>query len=250
VPKLARVEMSAGPDNDRPSSHSQGSIDQIAALTANTAEVDSLPDGWRVVRLRDIVQKPKQLDPRRAPDQRFKYIDVSAVSNQTLRIEGYTEYEGRDAPSRARKLVQTGDVIFATVRPSLKRVAMVPEHLDGQICSTAYCVIRSKPEVADSAFVFQAVITDDFVRRVSAMQRRASYPAVTDANVLDQVIPLPPLPEQRAIAHVLRTVQRAREVEEKRLRSLELLFAALLRDLTTGRLRIAEGTRSEIVGVT
>lgn len=40
--------------------------------------------------------------------------------------------KGEDAPSRARKLVQANDVLFATIRPTLQRIAIVPEHLDKQ----------------------------------------------------------------------------------------------------------------------
>lgn len=75
----------------------------------------------------------------------FEYVDVSAVSNELWKIMATTQYTGATAPSRARKPVQKQDVIFAIVRPTLKRVAVVPDHLDGQIVSTAFCVLRSDP---------------------------------------------------------------------------------------------------------
>ncbi len=110
-------------------------------------------------------------------------MDVSAISNERLQIDNYVEYLGIDAPHRARKIAKSNDVIFATVCPYLKRIALVPQILDGQIVSTAFCVIRCKPDVADPKFVFHAVSTDDFVERVSASQRGSSYPAVTDRDI-------------------------------------------------------------------
>jgi type I restriction enzyme S subunit len=53
------------------------------------------------------------------------------------------------------------------------------------------------------------------------------------------VIPLPPLPEQRAIARVLHAVQAAREARQRELTSLDELFRALLEELMTGRVGVA-----------
>jgi type I restriction enzyme S subunit len=211
-----------------------GALDEgTAAVDYAATELSTLPSNWRVVPLAQAVVKTKQVDPTRRPTERFRYVDVSSVSSQSLRIEGYTEYEGKNAPSRARKLISTGDTLFATVRPSLKRVAVVPADLDGEICSTAFCVIRANPELADPGYVFFATSADRFVGSVSEHQRGSSYPAVSDRDVLNEEIPLPPLPEQRAIARVLRTVQRAREQTEAVIAATRQLKASLLHHLFT-----------------
>lgn len=196
-------------------------------------ELGLLPEEWKVVPLREAVLKAKQVNPKKTPDWHFKYVDVSAISNERLSITDYREYKGKDAPSRARKLILAQDVIFATVRPYLRRVAIVPPELDGEICSTAFCVIRAKSEVADSAFLFFASSTEEFVARVSEYQRGSSYPAVTDNDVLDELIPLPPLPEQEAISHVLRTVQEAIEATEQVIDATRELKRSLMNHLFT-----------------
>lgn len=192
-----------------------------------------LPDGWIEVKVGDVVEKTGQRDPSRNPTKRFKYVDVSSVSNESLSITGYIEYEGKNAPSRARKAIKDGDVLFATVRPSLKRVATVPRELDDEICSTAFCVLRAKADVVDPEFLFFVTVNDSFVDRVTEHQRGSSYPAVTDNNIKEEFILLPPLAEQRAIAHVLRTVQRAKESTEKVIASTRQLKQSLMRHLFT-----------------
>ena len=109
-------------------------------------ELGDLPAEWEVVRLGDVTLKTKNRDPRQQPDKRFRYIDVSSVSNETYRIIEAQTLLGCDAPSRARKEVKAGDTIFATVRPYLRNIAQVPEHLDNEICSTGFCIIRANPE--------------------------------------------------------------------------------------------------------
>ena len=108
------------------------------------SEIGPLPAHWRVVRLGEVAEKTRQLDPCKTPDWSFKYVDVSSIDNESLRITRCQSFIGKEAPSRARKQIKFGDVLFATVRPYLKRIAMVPSELDGQICSTAFCVLSSQ----------------------------------------------------------------------------------------------------------
>ncbi len=183
--------------------------------------------------------KTEIFDPTKNPDEPFRYVDVSAVSNELWKITTPAEHKGSGAPSRARKLVRADDAIFATVRPTLKRVALVPEDLDGQIVSTAFCVLRADPMLADPGFIYYSLLTDEFVDRVGNLQRGASYPAVTDSNVLDQEITVPPLPEQRAIAGVLAKIQAAVEVREKIVAALKELKAETMAKL------FREGLRGE-----
>ncbi|MBI3015044.1 MAG: restriction endonuclease subunit S [Candidatus Tectomicrobia bacterium] len=198
-----------------------------------------MPQGWRNVPLRSLCLKTELADPTKSPHKSFRYIDVSAVSNGLWKIISSTEHTGSTAPSRARKLVKANDVIFATVRPTLRRVAMVPDHLDGQVVSTAFCVIRVNPTQADALFIYYSLLTDEFLDRIGNVQRGASYPAVTDGDVLRQEILVPPLSEQCAIAAVLSKIQSAVEVQEKVVATLKELKAATMAKL------FREGLRGE-----
>ena len=202
-------------------------------------EIGPLPAHWRVVKLGEVVEKTKQIDPRKKPEWFFKYVDVSSVDNELLRITSYQNFAGKEAPSRARKQIDAGDVLFATVRPYLKRIAIVPPELDGHICSTAFCVLRAKNEI-DACYLFFAVAHEPFVQRVAEHQRGSSYPAVTDQDVLREVIPLPPLDEQREIARILQAVDAKIAAEQARRSALEELFKSLLHELMSGRIRLSD----------
>lgn len=197
-----------------------------------------VPENWEIVELRQATLKTKNVNPVKKPKSVFKYIDVSGVSNESLRIQSYTEYIGKDAPSRARKHIKHNDVIFATVRPYLKRVAYVPPELDDQVCSTAFCVIRAHPKLADPSYLFYYTSSDTFVQRVSEQQKGSSYPAVTDKDVLNQLIPLPLLAEQQAIGRVLSSVDRRIEAKQNKKDALDALFQTLLQDLMTAKIRV------------
>jgi type I restriction enzyme S subunit len=173
-----------------------------------------LPDGWKWSTLGDVCDGTAQIDPRRSPTRQFRYIDISAVDNKANRIAETRGIYGADAPSRARKPVRDGDVLFSTVRTYLRNVAQVPPELDGQIASTGFCVLRAGREV-EPRFLFRYLLTDEFIRRVSELQRGISYPAITDRDVFAQPIPIPPLPEQlRLVENIERLLEQSRTARE------------------------------------
>lgn len=205
-----------------------------------------IPESWTKSSIGKIVVKAKQRDPRKKPDEVFQYADVSSVSNVSFKITSTTPTLGSDAPSRARKAIETDDVLFATVRPALKRIALVPPELDGAIVSTAYCVLRCDKAIAEPRFLYYFLITDHFNARMVNLERGASYPAVRDSDVTASWFPLPPLPEQKKIVHILSTVQRVIETQERLIRTTTELKKALMHKLFTEGLHNEPKKQTEI----
>jgi type I restriction enzyme S subunit len=197
-------------------------------LKLKKTEIGEIPENWEVVKIKDVVLGIEQNDPSKTPLQEIKYIDVSSISNEFLKIVGYKSYLGKDAPSRARKVLKENDIVFATVRPYLKRIAFIPKEYDGFYGSTAFCVLRSNPEKILPYFLFYYVSTDIFVSKVSGYQTGSGYPAITDDNIKNELIPLPPLPEQQEIAEILQTIDQKIEIEKKKKELYHELFKTLL----------------------
>jgi len=169
------------------------------------------------LKLADVCLKTEVVDPRSKPDWKFKYVDISSVDNVQKKFIGWHDLTGKNAPSRARNLMRCGDVILATTRPNLNAVAQVPEELDGQVCSTGFCVLRAG-ENLDRDFLFLFVRSSLLVKSLSDLVKGALYPAVSDKQVFAQEIPLPDLPTQRRIAARLKeqlaAVEQARQLAE------------------------------------
>jgi type I restriction enzyme S subunit len=171
----------------------------------------------------------------------FCYVDITSVDNICKRIVSTKTLLGSDAPSRARQVILAGDVIVSTTRPNLNAVATVPAELDGQICSTGFCVLRANSDV-DRDYLFAYVQTEEFVQSLSRLVKGALYPAVTDKHVRAQLIPLPPPSEQKRIAAILNEqmvgVERARAAAEAELElSASLIEAYLRQSLSNGNVR-------------
>ncbi len=198
-----------------------------------------LPSDWKRERLEKLCLKTSQKDPRKDPETPFIYVDVSSISTQSFSIVEAKSLIGKNAPSRARKLIRKDDIIFATVRPTLKRVAIISDEFDNQICSTGYCVLRPNKMHLFPPFLYFQLLTENTTNRVAALQKGATYPAISDSDLFSQLILLPPLPEQRAIARALRAVQAARETRLREIALERERKAALMEHLFT------HGTRGE-----
>jgi len=183
--------------------------------------------------IRQVVERTALWSPIEDSEEHIRYIDVSAVSSEDLRIINSASHTPRTAPSRARKIVRANDTVFATIRPGLKRVAKVTQQFDGAVVSTAFCVLRPIPEEVDPDFLFFVVSSDSFVLEVADLQTGASYPAVRDKDVLDHEIPFPSLLEQRGIATVLRAVRASLSREIEMLKHTSALKQAAMRKLFT-----------------
>jgi type I restriction enzyme S subunit len=194
-----------------------------------------VPTRWRTVKLGEVcVSKAETPNPADAPDSTFVYVDITSVDNVSKRIVAPKELIGRNAPSRARQIIRTGNVLLSTTRPNLNAVALVPPELDGQIASTGFCVLRSGEQI-DSEFLFSYVRTPQFVSNLTELTKGALYPAVNDKQIFAQIISLPPLDEQKRIAARLRErmaeVERARAAVQMQLDAAQSLPAALLREI-------------------
>ncbi len=188
---------------------------------------------WRTMPLSTLCEETRTTNPSTRPDTLFKYIDVSSVSNEAYQIVGVKSVLGKDAPSRARKVVRRDDVIIATVRPTLTRVAIVPAELDGEVCSTGFCVLRASNEELNPQFLYFYLLTDAVRDRVEALQTGATYPAINDDDLFRLEICLPSLSEQRAIAQALTAVQRAMEARQRELALERERKAALMEHVFT-----------------
>ena len=168
---------------------------------------------------------------RAAPDEEFRYIDLSAVDQDTKSITEAREIACAEAPSRARQLVRTGDVLVSTVRPNLNGVALVPNDLNGATASTGFCVLRPDPEKLSGSYLFHWVKSAAFVGDMVSKATGASYPAVSDRIIFESLFPLPPLEEQHRIAAILDQAETLRTHRRTALALLDSLTQSLFLDM-------------------
>ncbi len=185
------------------------------------------PKGWAVGRIAEVCAKCSTRDPRKTAESRFIYIDISAVDPSRGQIVGHKEIIGAKAPSRARQVVHSGDVVISTVRPNLRATALIPNELDKQICSTGFCVIRPTEHMT-SAFLYALARSNWFVEHLMKKVRGAQYPAVTDKDIFGLNIPVPPIKNQTVFSERFNQIISIQSQQETATQKAQATFDALL----------------------
>jgi type I restriction enzyme, S subunit len=192
----------------------------------------NLPDEWEIKKLSDVCCNTSNIKWKDNRNVEFKYVDLTAVSRDSLQITEAKLINSTNAPSRAMKIIKTNDVIFATTRPTLKRIAIILNNYNNQICSTGFVVLRNKKSVIEPEFIFYYLQSDLFIDRMESLQRGTSYPAVTDRDVKETILPIPPINEQKRIVAKLdkcfEAIHIARANVEKNLQNAKDLFQSQL----------------------
>jgi len=201
--------------------------------------IGMVPESWKIVSLDSICQSTEKVNLAEEAERSIHYIDVSCVSREFLCIESTRKYLLKEAPGRARKCVKTGDVILATIRPTLHRIAHISHKLNNQVCSTAFCVLRARSEKVIDKYIYHAVQRKEFIDLLARIETGASYPAVTDEQVKAQCIPLSSsLAEQQDIVTILDAIDQKIALHQQKHAVLQDLFQSLLHQLMTGKLRV------------
>jgi hypothetical protein len=166
---------------------------------------EGLAEAYGTRSLEDVVAlNPDSIDPAfEFGTQKFKYIDISAITNGTGRIDAPKTMSGAAAPSRARRRIRTGDVLVSTVRPNLRGTAQVMPDLDGQVASTGFAVLRPSTAILSEFLVYQ-MLSDFAIEQLVGEARGGHYPAVNDLRLRRVQLVAPPTRVQLETASVFR----------------------------------------------
>lgn len=148
------------------------------------------------------LSKLAKFNPKSTLPEKFKYVDLESVLGTDL--ISYREVSRENAPSRAQRLAQKGDIFYQTVRPYQKNNYRFDSGEKDYVFSTGYAQLRP---LIDSAFLLARLQEESFVNKVLERCTGTSYPAINSKDLSKISVTIPQtIEEQSAIGSLFRTL--------------------------------------------
>jgi len=194
----------------------------------------------------DFTTKPRGLDLSKNGDE-FPFFPMDQIPIGRIRVSEFTAKPLSQLGSGT--YVENGDLMVAKITPSFEngKQAIVDIETDFAYATTEVIPMRGREGVSDTLFLFFYLLHPEVRSDLAGKMEGSTGRQRLSKTVLgDRFIPLPPLAEQKKIAHILSTVQRAIEAQERIIQTTTELKKALMHKLFTEGLRNEPQKQTEI----
>lgn len=175
---------------------SAGSGQASGQLRFKDENGNDYPD-WEEKRLGEICEVNPKI---KVLPSNFVYIDLESVEKGQLIKENRIDLI--DAPSRAQRSLEVGDILYQTVRPYQKNNLFF-NRIGDYVASTGYAQLRYKES---AMYIYQLMHHDGFVNKVLVRCTGTSYPAINSTDLAKIHVSIPCLEEQQKIATYLSSI--------------------------------------------
>jgi type I restriction enzyme S subunit len=193
-------------------------------------DAQSVPKGWVETSLGEVVSTNDDSINKNFEYSKLEYLDTGSITEN--KIENFQIHTLAQAPSRAKRLIQDGDIIYSTVRPNQKHYGFIKNPKENTVVSTGFSVIRSK-ENSYSKFIFywltQNSVTD-YLHQL-AEQSTSAYPSIKSIDIENLSIIIPKsIKEQKAIAQILTAFDDKIELLQAQNKTLETTAQTIFKE--------------------
>lgn len=185
---------------------------------------------WKEYKIGDIAKTNTSQYSLLENWETIQYLDTGSITKN--QISGIEKFLGNtDLPSRARRKVKHGDIVYSCVRPNLCHYGYIDNPPANLLVSTGFVVITVDPNLADARFIYYFLTQDNIVQSLHAIGEQAvsTYPSIKASDIEDLSISLPPLPIQHKITSILKSLDDKIEVNRRINENLEQQAQALFK---------------------
>lgn len=161
----------------------------------------------------------------------INYLDTGNITENNISDVQYLKVGIDKIPSRAKRKVDSGDIIYSTVRPNQKHFGILRNPLDNMLVSTGFTTIRCKSAEADTNFIYWFLVQPQIIEHLQSIgeQSASAYPSIKPSDIESLDIRLPPIEEQKVIAHILGSLDDKIELNRQMNETLEAMAQALFK---------------------
>jgi type I restriction enzyme S subunit len=199
-----------------------------------------IPTGWEVKKIKHVTSANKKSlsEDSTDPNYEFDYVDIGNVNNEGKILE-LQNYFFANAPARARRLAENGDVIISTVRTYLRSMARI-KNAKGLVFSTGFAIFHPTKILASQ--LYWSMQSETFLTQVMANSTGVNYPGINEQKLSSISLPIPSEQEQKQIADFLDTetakIDKAAALIESQIEKLKEYRSSLIYSAVTGKIKV------------
>ena len=210
------------------------------------SELGMIPQGWRVGTLGDICVTNKRTYKGDFVSE-IEYLDTGCVTNNIIDTPQILNPAIDKIPSRARRAVTEGDIIYSSVRPNQRHYALLFNPSSNTVVSTGFVVITANWS-GYRYYIYQYLIQDEIVNKLQAIaeQSVSIFPSLNASDLTNLKIVIPPndvVGDFAALNCSFITQINKKQQESRRLAELR---DTLLPRLMSGELKVNDLENNEI----
>lgn len=207
-------------------------------------EIGTISPDWKVVPLSEVAENPQYgLTAKAAKSGDVQFLRITDITSRGVNWETVpfcSASINKIDPCR----LKPGDIVFARIGATTGKSYLISDPPEAVFAS--YLIRVRAGEKLDPSFLIHYFQSAGYWKQVDA-NKHASFKMGINGSILKKLLlPLPPLPEQKKIAHILSTVQRANEEQERIIQTTTELKKALMHKLFTEGLRHEPQKQTEI----
>ena len=202
-----------------------------------SVDVAALPDGWKTAFVGDFCADNVANLSKSDSFETILYLDTGSVTQNFISSLQELNLAEDDIPSRAKRKVTDGDIVYSTVRPNLRHYALIHNPPRNLIASTGFAVLNNKGLGVSNELLFMWLTKDSVLEYLQAIAENSvsTYPSLNVSDLLNVEIIVPDNDTLHKANNFLKVIFSAIDDNNNQVKALFGLQSILLPKLLSSR---------------
>lgn len=211
-------------------------LEQLAETLFRQWFVEEAEDNWETVTLGQFVKTNHRSISKDYAFLEIEYLDTSSLTNGI--IDETQKLALKGAPSRAKRLVQSNDLLISTVRPDQKHYGIINNPKENLVVSTGFCVITCTD--INPYFVYLLLTSDEMTQYLHSIAEgsTSTYPSLKPSDIEKIDFQKPPENKLNEFGELASDYWNKININQTQIRTLTQTRNTLLPKLMSGEVRV------------
>ena len=178
--------------------------------------------------VKNVVNINKSTLPSKENWSTLKYLDTGNITeNQIDTLQIFQK--GEKLPSRAKRKVEKGTIIYSTVRPNQKHFGYFDTYSDDLVVSTGFATLDVIDPRVNSKYLYYLLTQNSVISQLQSIGENStsSYPSIRPEDIGNLSFMFPDINIQNKIADILTSIDKKIQINNRINQELEAMAKTL-----------------------